>query len=99
MAVPLPRRGLRDAQGLFLFLLKWLHSNLYEGFHFRPVAFPVGANGLLSHFGKEKRVVASPLRAAGARSRRWEKRFVLGIERRVCKVQMDFPFNPFPEFP
>jgi hypothetical protein len=40
-----------------------------------------------------------PLGAAGARSCPWKKRFVLGIEWRVREVKMDFPLNPFPEFP
>jgi len=47
---------------------------------------------------EKKRVVARPL---GQREHapRWKKRFILRIEWRAGKVEMDFPFNPFPEFP
>jgi hypothetical protein len=72
---------------------------LHECFDFGPVAFAVCAYGLLPDFGKEKRVAARSFRAASARSRLWQKRFVLRVKRRVREVQMDFSLNPCPKFP
>src|SRR5947207_1628004 len=73
--------------------------NLHEGFDFGPVALAVRANGLLPDFGKEKRVAARSFRATSARSRLWQKRFVLRVKRRVGEVKMDFPLNPCAKLP
>jgi len=53
--------------------------------------FHLTINGLLPDFGKEKRVTARSFRATSARSRLWQKRFVLRVKRRVGEVKMDFP--------
>src|SRR5208283_5617564 len=50
-------------------------------------------------FGKEKRVAARSFRATSARSRLWQKRFVLRVKRGVREVQMDFPLNPCAKLP
>src|SRR5205814_8170945 len=83
VAVCLPRGSLRDAQRLLALLLKRLHLNLHECFDLRPITLAVRANGLLPDFGKEKWVAARSFWASGARSRLWQKRFVLRVKRRV----------------
>jgi hypothetical protein len=95
----LPRGSLGDPQGFLACRFEGLHANLHEGFHFRPIARTVRADGLLPHFGKEKRVVSGAFGAACATSRRWQQGFVLRVKRRVRDVQMDFALNPLAEFP
>src|SRR5207248_11616330 len=68
--------------------------NLHECFDLGSVAFPVCANRFLPDFGKEKWVAACSFWATRARSRLWQKRFVLRVKRRVREVKMDFPLNP-----
>jgi len=44
-------------------------------------------------------VAARSFRATSARSRFWQKRFVLRVKRRVREVQMDFSLNPRAKLP
>src|SRR5208283_1846174 len=81
------------------FILKRLHLNLHECFDLGSVALAVRANGLLPNFGKEKWVAARSFRATSARSRLWQKRFVLRVKRCVRKVKMDFALNPCSKLP
>src|SRR5713226_3575602 len=99
MDVGLPCGSLRHAQRLLAFLLKRLHLNLHECFDLGPIAPAICANGLLPDFGKKKRITARPFRATSARSRLWQKRFVLRVKWRVREVQMDFPLNPCAKLP
>jgi len=72
---------------------------LHECFDLGSVALAVRANGLLSDFGKEERIAARSFWATSARSRLWQKRFVLRVKRRVREVKMDFPLNPCAKLP
>jgi len=45
------------------------------------------------------RVAVSSFRATSARSRLWQKSFILRVKRRVREVKLDFPLNPCAKLP
>lgn len=95
----LPRGGQRHPQRRFARRFERFHANLDEDFQLCAVAGTVGADGLLPHFGKEKRTVSGPFGARGATARGRQQVFILSVKRCVRYIEKNFSRNPLPERP